>query len=217
MSERTADQIIAEATESFDLIDTLEHRPLVTDSITLYSDEPAGRELGGIEQLYKEVKGIRVPAGKRRWGALGEIDLLRETNKDGVNDEAISAQLTIAEAAKAKLEASALTFHFQGLPEFIMEEARASAQAAVGIEKMSEITPEQGEQFSDRLSAEIVSRIVTVIVDAKGRTAPVPSADAIPKARTRFPRTEWARLAAKISEVQYAASISEQAVGNADF
>ncbi|KZE41432.1 hypothetical protein [Microbacterium sp. T32] len=229
MTERTPEEIVAEAQEGFDLVIEAKERPKLQASVTIYLDEPTGKELGGVEPKYRLLNGVRLPDGERRWGVVGELADLADKRKRlvaaGLEDEPavqeldarVDELLARAEELQAKLAKSGRTIHLQGLPRVIRDDARGKAREHLGIAVGAEIPDDKAEALEKRYAAEILSRAVIGIEapnGAKGRLLDVDGAEKLPG---QLPDSEYARIASKISELLYQTSIAEGAVDNADF
>jgi len=236
MTERTPEEIVADVREDFDIVADAEARPKLTDSVTIYLDEPTGKALGGVEPKYRTIRGVQMPDGERRWGVVGRIaDLaekrgrrvaaLGDVEPEAVNadpqvadfDAAIDELMSEAEALQEKLAASGRTFHLQALPQIILEDARGKALEHVGLTVGADVPADKEDAFQSRMAAEVLSRIVVGIEasnGAKGRLLDVDRAEKLPGV---FPPSEYARLAKTIGKLQYETAIAEGAVDNADF
>lgn len=224
---------IEKARSTFNIIDRIKSVPLLTDKVTVYLDEDAGRELGGEEKTVKRVAGLEMPGKPIRRGVLGKILELGEANAllkaraqtDEVaaeieaNDAEVARLLDRAEELKERLAASAITFHLQALPDPIREEAEVAAREHVGAPADLEVdVPEDlAAAYNKRLSSELLCRVVVDIIDAEGVPAETLTADdaaALPKA---LPVSEFTRLAAKIQDLLYSNKILESAIDSPDF
>ena len=223
MTAYDAEAVANAARSNFTLLDRLRHRPILTDSVKIYLDEPTGRELGGVEPQYRTVGTIEVPAGERRWGVLGKIaDLeakladeagLSSNEKDGFRTllDELRAE---AEVLRANLERSSVTIHLQALPGVIREAAAEAAAKALDLPEV----PEEGDTaFTNQFAAEILTRMVTSMFDSDGNKLPdltVEEALTLPK---EMPRSEYARISRTVQKLQYENAISETVTNSADF
>ena len=210
--------ITKEARASFSPMDRLRGRVLRSDKITLFTDEETGFALGGSEARTRIVSGLEIPDVPRRWGILGMIHDLEQDNEDGSHDEQLAELRERAEVLRAKLAETSLTFHLQALPDTIVEAARAAARSALGIEG-EEIPEDRQAEFNTRYSGEFYSRVIVAVTDNAGASGTrLTPEDCIELgAGDALPRDQYRRLARKISELQWANSIAEDAVDNLDF
>lgn len=230
MTERTPEEIAAEAQEGFDLVVEAEERPKLQASVTIFLDEPTGKELGGTEPKFRVISGVRMPDGERRWGVIGEIADLADkrqrlikagASEEGADvldiDERVNELLERASDLQRKLAKSARTIHLQGLPRVILDDARGKAREHLGIAVGAEVPDDKAEALEKRYAAEILSRAVTGIEAPNGAKGRLLDVDRAEKLQGQLPDSEYARIASKISELQYQTSIAEGAVDNADF
>lgn len=217
MTNSTPEEIATKARSSFSLLERAKGRSLITDEVTVFMDEVTGRKLGGSEQKTRLLRGIPIPDGERRWGVLGQIANLAESNKDGEHDEKIAALLTKAEEYRAELNKSAVVITLQALPSLIVEDAAGASRRHLEIEPDAEIPEEKAKAFNRRNSAEMISRAVISLVDADGNKGDLPSPDEAAQWADHFPASEYRKLARKIAELQFETAIAEQATDNADF
>ena len=224
---------IKQARSTFNVIDRLKARPLLTDKITVYTDETVGRELGGEEATVRRVAGIEMPGKPRRWGVLGEIAALGEKNaalqsaeqsedvvaEIAANDARISELLDRAEELKKTLAASGLTFHLQALPPEIRDAAHVAARRHIGApEDLEEEIPEdQQPAYDARDPTDLMSRVIVDTHDAEGAPAQPLTADDMDQLPRIMPGSEFARLAAKIRDLLYNNTNAESVVDSADF
>lgn len=217
MTDRTPEQIATEARSSFSLLERAKGRSLVTDDVTVYMDEVAGKKLGGVEPKTRVFRGIEVPDGERRWGVVGQIANLGDDNEAGKNDAEIDRLLEKAKRYRAELEASKVVITIQALPTLITDEAALATRRHLGLDAEEPIPADKEKAFNRRNSAEVISRAVISIVDANGNKGYLPTAEEAEGWPGYFPPSEYRKIARKISELQFETVIAEQATDNADF
>ncbi|MDF2993573.1 MAG: hypothetical protein K0S37_4087 [Microbacterium sp.] len=211
----------SDARSSYSLLDRLKGRTLLSDQITLYTDEPTGRELGGSEARVKRIAGIEVPDTPRRWGVLGKIQELEADNAEGGHDEELAELRDRADALRAKLAETSFTFHLQALSDDEHDGIPAvetAVRAHLLLDPEGEIPEESRDAYSARFAAELLARVVVTVTDAQGTPAVKLTADDVSQLPKGFlPRSEFRRLQRKVSELQYSTAIAEDAVDDVDF
>jgi len=217
MTERTPEEIAAQARSSFSILERAKGRSLVTDKVTVYMDEVAGKKLGGSRPRTRVIRGIEIDDGEHRWGVLGQIANLRETNKEGEKDAEIDALLTKAEAYKAELDASKYVIELQALPGLILEDAANHARDHVGVDREADVPEDKLKAYNRRNSAEMISRAVIGITGPNGEKGELPTPDDAAEWPLHFPKSEFFKITSKIGELQFETAIAEQATDNADF
>jgi hypothetical protein len=212
------EEAVTAAKSSYGLLDRLRRRPILTDTVTIYLDEPTGRALGGVEQKVRHVAGVQIPDGVRRWGVRGKIDEVKAQDASAERDALLEALRAEEAVLRAKLDESAITVHLQALPRFIRDEATAAAKSALSLEDGVEQVPEDREaEYQTNLSAELTVRMVTSMFDADGASLPPLSVADVKELDTLLPDSESLRLAKAIAELQYQTAIAENVTENADF
>ena len=227
------EEIVKEVEDDFDLDDLLNNRSHVDSTLRLYTDEKAGKELGGAEAE----KGQFGFGTRRRWGILGEIDALSEVIEraekalgamdDGdaralIQEEVDEANARVVELGKKagplieKMNRSAIDLEIQSLPPVIIKDCRRRARAALEIKgKVSEADTERYmEQFNNEILVACVGKY-TLVGNGK-------SMDGITVAQAaalydKLPQSEVDKLDGKINEIVFKSSIAQEVGLNSDF
>lgn len=204
MSE-VVEEIVTEARKTFDLSARIKGRNLREGHVTVFTDEVAGAELGGDEEM-KNAFGI--VTGRNRWGALGDI-----AEAIAADSEADVTELqAAAEEAKAALEESALTFHLRAVPELVVKGARRAAKKAHGT------LPDAVNEYNSTLYANLLASTIHKVVDADGaeQTGKL-TVEAAADLEDYLPVHEYVKLVALLQEIQFKQAVSDSATGEASF
>lgn len=210
-------EIVKVAKDSFKPAEHLQGRGYRTDTLTLYTDEVTADELGHAEDIpaEKNMLGITVKdAYRSREGVLGELDVLdpevAATKKEYKALEKRAAEL------RAKLKATAYTLKMSAVPEVVIEKARRDARKTLGIKgKPSE---DQQEDYNQAVNAHVQAAVIqSYIVHEEFIEVDGLDFEGAVAFRHFFPPSEYLRLLKKVGELQFKQSITESAVGDADF
>lgn len=228
MGKKNVDTIQEEAREEYDLSARLAGITKLTDSVTAYTDEITGKELGGVETTY--IPNTEIVTGRRRWGVVGDQDALREKIRAALEDdattdeavEALKAENAALEKKKAallkKLEKTAITLHLRALPELVVKSAKREAYRNLKLKPKGGLTPEQIEDVQEEFLAVILTYNVTSWTDAAvDRTF---DSMTIRQARALKPHLraeEWAKIERAIDELQSMKIVGDAATDSADF
>ncbi|WP_406245799.1 hypothetical protein ACI7YT_12215 [Microbacterium sp. M] len=243
--EAFEEEIVEEAREGYDLRDRLRNRLKRTKTVTVYTDDIAGSELGGAEDSV-DAYGIR--HGRRRWGIKGELDRLGEVatdlerrlvnlteildeNPDDAEAAAQRAEVeahiaTLAEKVAAeqkkitpllkRLEKTSLQFTLRTIPDLVIRDARRKAKRNLGIKgKIPEVLLEE-------FNLEHVAILVAASVESwedKGAKQKFTSltVEEARALRDELPVGQFTVLDKAIGELSFEAQISNLATDSADF
>ena len=201
--------IATESRKTFDMMETIKGRTMKTGAVTVYTDEPLADELGGFEDL-KNVAGFVV--SRDRWGVLGEIDeRLSEDPKADIADlEAQAVELRV------QLALTGIQFHLRAVPEIVSKVARRETMKALGIK--GKVPAGDEMHFDEVYRAHMLAKTIFKAVDAEGAES---EGELSPKAagdlEGYLPRSEFAKLYAKLQHVQFKQSISSSVTAESDF
>lgn len=224
----TIEDIVEEERSTFDLTSRLQGISKRERTVTVYTDEIAGEELGGIERFY--YPDTDIVKSTRRWGVRGEQDALREKitealKADQISDEEVgrlkaeNAELE-AKAAKIQkqLDKTAITFTLRAVPNIVLKDAQRKARQNLGIKIKGGITPEQVEDLTDEAFAVVLNVSVVSWIDAADGTLrhslPLEDARALKK---YLLAEEWAKIERAIDELQSFKAIGDRVTADADF
>lgn len=214
MSEVNKQEVAEQAKSSFNLVSRLQNIPQNTATITIYTDNVAGRELGYAKTVPDEKNeyGIIVTAEHReRAGILGEID-----GDDGSDNERSAALDKKAAELRKKLDETSLVFNLRAVPTIIIRDAVRKTKQRLEI-KGKNIPEDKQEDWGAAYSAHILASVVESYTDTlSGETHPLTYEDAR-ALRDFLPVTEYDRLDEAIVKLQFENSIDESATAEADF
>lgn len=232
MTDETATQdpiiaeTIVEAKATFNLADTLRGRGFRTGSITVYTDEILGEKHFDLEAELKKVKdstsslGILLDAA----GELGLTDAALAlqplfdaallSGVDAAKVAEIEAQLA---PIKAELEATSFTFNLRAVPPIVVKDARRRAKKSLGIIGKN-ISENLEEEFLEYASAYVLSSMVTSYVQhASGITIDNLSDSDARDLGDLLPEGEFARLSAKVNDIQFKTVVGANVTETPDF
>lgn len=226
--KNTIDAIQDEAREGYSLFERLSESTHRTKTVTVYTNAALGAELG--YALDEEDMGIRT--GRRvRKGLLGELDELKERAAriaaDGTEEEAEAAIDEIGKAKKRltaqvkkiqkQMQADALVFTLQSVPELVIKDARRKARKALGL-KSKGIPEAQQEEYNDEYTCQLLSSSVVSWEDRKaGKTFHSLSVEEARNLQNLLPRGQFPLLDAAMVELSFEATIANAAVDDVDF
>jgi hypothetical protein len=212
MSKSDIEQVAEDAQANYDLEARLRGRPMRERGITLFTDEVKGEELGGVEEIRNQ---LQMVVGKRRWGLIGDLDLLEQV--EGEKDQAAIDDLKAKIAAKREeLAETGVTVKLRAVPEIIVKDTRRKAKRYLGVK--GKVGEDQIEDYSEEITNQVLAVTIQSIEfhEDDYKVEKVNVADAR-NLRSFLPPSEFDRLDRKLYEIQFQASISEQATDNTDF
>lgn len=230
MGKKTVDQDYVDSAEEegrsgYDLRARLRGANKLTQEITVYTDEVAGKELGGSED---ELSPYGVKVGTRRWGIKGDLEELSERldalrgqdNPDA--EELAEIQSEVAKAAAKlpallkKLDESALVFTLKSVPELIVRDTRRKAKRAAGIKgkKIEGFEEEYALEYTPLL---LVASVVSWKDKASGEEFSTLAVEEAKALADELPAGEFAKLDAAMIELSFKSHIGKQATDSADF
>lgn len=235
-AENTDDlkRIADEARDQFDLANVvgesnsgsrvragLQGRGLRSDTITLYTDAEAGKELGNADEAeQRNALGLVVGKLTIREGVLGKIaDLVNSPDDLTDNQKAELAKLeTQRKKLKATLDKSALVLSLRSVPTIVTERIERETRAALKIPTGELIPTEQATNWRQISDAKLLAALVTHYSD-KGTGDELDSIDfEDAKALREFlPRPEYNRLLALANDLQFKNIVAESVTKQADF
>lgn len=221
------EEIVDEAREEFDLRARLAGLTKRERTVTVFTDEVTGEELGGVEVFY--YPGTDTVQNVRRWGVRGEQHALRDRLNEllkqedfGKEDVAAAQEQAESLAKKAaelqkKLDASALVYEIRAVPEIVLKRSRREAFKNLGIKPKGGTTWEQDEDVRDEYLAIVLAESVVKYVDnASGATHTLTLDDARALQQFLLPE-EWAKLEGALDELQARRAIGDAGTADADF
>jgi hypothetical protein len=215
MSENTpeVDKTIAEAKSSFDMRARLNGSARRKASIKIFTDEVAGEELGYAKDVVEfNALGLTTGTKRERLGVLGLID-----GDDG-SDDKYSLHLDSEEKRLCKLlDESAITYNIAAVPPLVIDGVRRTSRKELGI-KGSIVPDDDVENYNKVYLANLFMAVIPSFIDhATGETYTGLGRDGAASIKELLPASEYARLDAKIIEVQFKDAIDESVTAQADF
>lgn len=215
--------IAEEAREDFDLGEYLsDEGATIDDTVTVYTNKKAGRELGGVEQVrvYDELTGLPRP-DFRTWGVMGQIfELKRERDGDVTHADKIAELKLEAERISEKLEASAIELTLHSIPPIIKKDAKRAARKHLAINGKTPDSPDhpQFEEYEDEHDSQILQRSVVSIKTLRdGKVRKGLSIENARKLKEQIDEREYLKIKEKLIEISYRRQIGEHSVQNPDF
>jgi hypothetical protein len=207
------EQTISEAKTSFDMRARLNGSARRRASIKIFTNEVAGEELGYAKDFPLENNlGMVVSTERRRLGILGLID------GDNGSDDEYSAHID-AEAKRLRdlLDESAITFNIAAVPPLVIEGVRRKSRKSLGI-KGSVVPDDDVENYNKIYLANLFTSVIESFTDhATGETYDSLDYDSAGSLKELLSESEYARLDAKVVEVQFKNAIDESVTAQADF
>lgn len=221
-----AEDFIEEVRDGYSLRDRLRGVSTRTKTVTLHTDAVAGEALGGAEDI---VDGYGLVQGRRRWGLIGDLELLveqanrlsEEDSPDEAEVKAIAAQIDELKAevpaAVKKLEKSALIVTVRTVPNLIIRDCRRKARKALGIKGKS-IPEARLEEYELEHLAHLVAASVESWEDrqAKQKFTSM-TLDEARALRDELPFGQFAKLDRAIGELSFEAAIANNITDTPDF
>jgi len=227
--------------KGFDLKARLEGRGLRRASITLYLDEELGAELGDAHDIRNN---LGIVVGRERSGLIGELDKITEARAAAVSewDKTIEKNPDMPEADRIKLKGviagfderiaeleakrdemvaeltkTGITIHMRAVPPVIHKDCHRKAKQTLGIET-KKVPDDLKEALVLAETAHLMSVMFQTITD--NQTGDVNNDVTYEDATALMdflPPSQWARLDAKIGEVQFTDAISRSIESQEDF
>ena len=229
--------LVEEAKGTFDLGDFLTESVTKIEgkSVTVYTDQTAGEELGG--EFADTGKVVHK-------GLLGEAILLKNQVKlyqsvldateeavaesgesepettDSYREERDKAQARLDEIQpdidrlRAQLDATSLKIGLRYLPPLIIKDARVKARKHLGIKRVSD---DNAEEYMEEFNAQILSRACTFIEKATGEQNPGVDPEGARKLYGYLPISETYRLDEAINALVFQGKIASKLALDADF
>ena len=224
------ESIKEEERESYDLAERLAGTRNRTITVTVYTDEEAGAELGGVE----DVRGFGgVVIDRRRWGLLGELEVLQETGKflKGLSErtpvqdrelERIAGEITrISEEypkIMARLNATAYTFELQSLNKDEMLKVGKEARLSAGIKGNNKVPAKLEDKVAKAGTDILLQKSVKRWADHSAKLAFTElTREQAAVFREMLPATEYERLDKAITDLSIQRQIAESITDTPDF
>lgn len=223
-----------EARKTFDMRARLAGATRRHKEVTVYTDDTAGAELGGVSD---EMAGEYKTGRKIRTGLIGQLDELRERTDQKIallDEEAADyddkvAEITSALAAETaeitdgigvlreKMHKTSMTFTLQALPDIVVRDMRRKSKAALDITGKG-IPEGREEEYALEYTAQMLSASVGRWVDnAEGDTYRELTVEQAKDLRDFLPPGQFPRLDRAMVELSIEVQISNQATDSADF
>lgn len=230
--------IAEEEKKTFNLKDRLHNRRARNETVTVYTDEVTGDELGGARDVRGQLGQV---IGRRRWGVLGDIDLLKSeieiqqavitSAPEEANDTREKAQAVIDEKLaeievlkdKARplirtLNQSGLTFRLRSLPPVIKKDAKRQARKSLGITKKGLPEGVTEEDLGERTVAHLfVASVIDYTDHESGQVIPSIDLDGAIELQGHLPEGQWDKIDEAIGSLQYKSAIGDAVTDDADF
>lgn len=211
--------------EEFDLAAFLRGRPLRTKTVTAFTDENLGEELGGAQtEEYVGDYGVR-QTRLRTWGVMGKIaELLAGESKDepavekAKRTKQINALKKEAVTLRGKLEETALVIELHSIPAKIRDDSYRAAREALGINgKISDDDPRSADLKKETDAQLLVRTVGSVKNNATGQTNKGISIENARAMRGYLPDSEWEKVVQALAELLYETVIAQNALEDLDF
>ena len=243
ISDNKLEEIVKTTKKNFDPRERLRKRGLRRATITLFLDEEVGEQLG---RDYPRMNSLGIVVGHDRVGIIGDLAELAEVREKLVaaHERDLAAATTASAKAKlkkdheealgdidsniAELEAkrdelikqlidSGLTLKLRAVPPVIQKDCHRKAKQTCEIEGKG-VPEDRREEVNDAEMAHLVAAVVESMTDNEtGDTNNVfDYSDAVALAE-ELPPSQWARLDAKIGELQFTDGISRAIESQEDF
>lgn len=231
------DKLVTVTKKNFDLRARVRGRGLRKAGITLYLDEEKGPELGW---AYDRVDQFGNAVGRIREGVLGELDLLN-TDRDLIIDQRkaanalvgpdeqvdVDAETPLDKQIKAlekkrdklieELTKSAIVVKMKAVPPIVQKGTRRKAKKILGITGKG-IPEDKEEMFQLAEAAFLMIVMIESVTDNEtGETNEGVDYDDAIDLIGYLPAGQWARLDAKLGEVQFVDAISRTLEAQEDF
>jgi hypothetical protein len=243
-AQQTAEHIEKITKRGFDLKARLEGRGLRRASIVLYLDEELGVELGYANELRNSVGAV---VGKDRSGIIGDLDEVQDTRAAAVREfedvvkknpnmpkkdrdsgeaalksilEGFDERIAELEAKRdeliAELTKTGITINMRAVPPVIHKDCHRKAKQTLGIDK--KIPEDLKDEMVLAETAHLMSVMFQTITDNQtGDVNDDVTYDDATALMDLLPPSQWARLDAKIGEVQFTDAISRSIESQEDF
>jgi len=203
------EELATSARKTFDFSEAIQGVTSREGTQKVYRDSKTAQAIGHAIDLKNNLDMV---VGREQKGLLGKIDAAlaedAEADVSALRDEL--GELMLA------LELSALTFHIRAVPPMIEKVQKSKARKEFAV-KGGNVPEDQLPAFGDKYTALMFAACVVKVVNADGaETGQLTVAQAEDLVSYLHP-SEFAKLDAKLREVQYEQAISNQAVLDADF
>jgi len=203
------DSVVADVKKTFDLTARLKGQGRREGAVTVFLDEVAADALGGSDDILNQ---FGLVTGKTNWGVLGDIVEALAVDPDAD----VSDMRETAINLEKKLRASALTFRLRAVPELIVKDARRKGLASFGSK--GKVPDESVMDFTSCMNAHLLAATIYQTVDAEGAEENGKlDYEGAALLEDFLPRSEYAKLYAKLQDVQFKQSISDTVTSDSDF
>lgn len=234
MSDSSVTEIAAEARSRMDLRERLMGITRREKTVTVFTNDELGRELGGAEDLY--VPGTALKSGeRRRWGVAGELDALaaradsltKQIEAGTLSEEDAEPILSEMERDRAihtkrakrlveDLKKTSFSFTLRAVPEIVIKDARRQARQNLGITKKG--TEGREQEFADEFAAVLLTLSVASWVDHEtGVESNSLSLDEAHALKELLPYGQFPRLDRAMAELSMESQIAESVTSDLDF
>lgn len=228
------EEIQTEARNTFDMRARLAGATRRSKQVTIYTDEVAGAELGGVQD---EMVGEYKTGRKIRTGLIGQLDQIREDaeretallDSDDEDYEEQAAEITArlkasseevlekVNALRERMAKTSMTFTLHALPDIIVRDMRRKTRAALDI-KTKNIPDDLEEEYGLEYTAQMLAASVASWVDNQtGQTHGGLTVEQAKDLRDLLPVGQFSRLDRAMVELSIEVAISNQATDSADF
>ena len=203
------EEIATEARDTFDFDDAIQGVTYRDGVQKVYRDSKTAQLIGHAIDLKNNLGQV---VGREQKGLLGQIDAaLAEDAEADVSD--LRKELS---ELMLKLELSALTFHIVAVPPMIEKVQKSKARKQFAI-KGGNVPEDKLAAFGDKYTALMFAACIGKVVNAEGAETGQLTVGQAEGLVSYLHPSEFAKLDAKLRDVQYEQSISDQAVLDADF
>ena len=219
--ETELDAVVEEAQADFDLFDNLKSRPMLEDSVVVFTDEITAKQLGGVNVSQNMVGDDTT----ERWGVLGRIsEIAEQIDHIGTLPEEKTALLK--EATNLKKEATALhgkiletsaTVTIRAFPKIAQKVINRDVKKRFVKKGQSKVEESRMEEFQEAFTHAVLSEAIVSIVQASGGKKSHLDVEEISELENYLPDTEWDKIVELLNKVQYKDVIAKNAGEQLDF
>jgi len=204
------EEIATEARKTFNFSETIKGGTRRSGAQKVYNDLKAAMLIGHATDITNNLGQV---TGRDRKGVLGQIDEILSSDDEEADVTALQSQLS---DLMLQLEMSALTFHLDAVPPLIEKVIKAKTRKEFAV-KGGNVPDERLQELADKYTALMMGACITKVVTADGaESGKLTDAEAVDLVSYLHP-SEFAKLDAKLREVQFEQAVSNQAVLDADF
>jgi len=219
--EAELDAVVEETQADFDLFENLKSRPMLEDSVVVFTDEITAKQLGGVTVSQNMVGDDTT----ERWGVLGRIsEIASQIDHPGTLPEEKKELLKEAKGLKAealelhkKLLETSATVTIRAFPKIAQKVINREVKKRFVKKGQSKVDESRMEEFQEAFTHAVLSESIVGVTQASGAKKSHLEVEEVEGLENFLPDTEWDKIVALLNKVQYKDVIAKNAGEQLDF